>query len=181
MRHGQSQANVEHKIISSVSSAEDAYDLTDQGRQQVGEAGQRTVLTSATVIYASDYARARETAEIMQRALKASAIHLSARLRERNFGDWEGTSTDNYQLVWEQDATEMHANCVETPGEVLERTLGLILALEKQYSDRDILLVSHGDTLQILQCGFHGVSPYAHRSLPHLEVAEIRPVSLLEH
>lgn len=44
--------------------------------------------------------------------------------------------------------------------------------------DKDILLISHGDTLQILQCGFKKVSPYKHRGLVHIEIAEIRRVNL---
>ena len=45
---------------------------------------------------------------------------------------------------------------------------------------RDILLVSHGDTLQILEAGFLRMDPSAHRQLPHLDTAQIRELRLRE-
>jgi broad specificity phosphatase PhoE len=61
---------------------------------------------------------------------------------------------------------------------VLDRVTALIADLERRYSGRDILLVSHGDTLQILQAGFLRMDPARHRSVPHLATAEIRPLRL---
>lgn len=53
-----------------------------------------------------------------------------------------------------------------------------IMDLERRHSGRDILLVSHGDTLQILRAGFLRMSPSQHRSLPELKTAEIRQLRL---
>ena len=63
---------------------------------------------------------------------------------------------------------------------MLDRTTALIADLERRYSGRDILLVSHGDTLQIMQAGFLRMDPSAHRRLPHLDTAEIRQLRLGE-
>jgi len=46
---------------------------------------------------------------------------------------------------------------------VLNRTAAVVAELERRHADRDILLVSHGDTLAILQAGFLGVEPSRHR------------------
>ena len=46
-------------------------------------------------------------------------------------------------------------------------------------SGRDFLLVSHGDTLQILQAGFLRMNPGQHRALPPFEPAEIRRFHLI--
>ena len=48
---------------------------------------------------------------------------------------------------------------VESVSAVLARATAFIIALEQRYSGRDILLVSHGDTLQILQAGFLRMNP----------------------
>jgi broad specificity phosphatase PhoE len=61
---------------------------------------------------------------------------------------------------------------------VLDRVTALVTDLERRYAGRDILLVSHGDTLQILQAGFLRMNPAAHRRLPHLGMAEIRALRL---
>ena len=63
---------------------------------------------------------------------------------------------------------------------VLDRATGLVADLERRYVGRDILLVSHGDTLQILQAGFLRMDPAAHRRLPPLRIAEIRALRLGE-
>ena len=103
-------------------------------------------------------------------------------MRERYFGDWEGSTTGNYARVWAADEANagQTADNVEPVSAVLERTTALITDLERRYSGRDILLVSHGDTLQILTAGFLRMDPSRHRSLPPLETAEIRRLRLKE-
>ena len=61
---------------------------------------------------------------------------------------------------------------------MLDRSTAFIVDLERRYSGRDILLVSHGDTLQILRAGFLRMNPSQHRSLPELKTAEIRRLRL---
>jgi broad specificity phosphatase PhoE len=61
---------------------------------------------------------------------------------------------------------------------VLDRATAFIAQLERRHCGRDVLLVSHADTLQILQAGLSGVDPSRHRSLPHLATAEIRRLRL---
>jgi glucosyl-3-phosphoglycerate phosphatase len=63
---------------------------------------------------------------------------------------------------------------------VLDRATAVIADLERRHSGRDILLVSHGDTLQILQAGLLRIDPSRHRSLPHLATAEFRRLHLTE-
>jgi glucosyl-3-phosphoglycerate phosphatase len=67
---------------------------------------------------------------------------------------------------------------VERAADVLGRATAFIADLERRFAGRDILLVSHGDTLQILQAGFLLMDPSGHRRLPHLETAEIRTLRL---
>ena len=62
---------------------------------------------------------------------------------------------------------------------MLDRSTAFIVDLERRYSGRDILLVSHGDTLQILRAGFLRMNPSQHRSLPELKTAEIRQLRLV--
>jgi broad specificity phosphatase PhoE len=59
---------------------------------------------------------------------------------------------------------------------VVQRTASVVLDLEKQLVDRDIVLVAHGDPLQILQTWFLTVDPRKHRHYPHLNTGEARQV-----
>jgi glucosyl-3-phosphoglycerate phosphatase len=177
MRHGQSKANVENVIVSCIDNDHRGdYGLTDLGRQQALKAAAGSALSGDTVICCSAFARAVQTAQIVSTALGAADAMVSEDLRERCFGDWEGMTSDNYVTVWAADKTspdhsERH---VESASAVLARATAFIIALEQRYSGRKILLVSHGDTLQILQAGFLGMNPGQHRDLPPFEPAEIR-------
>ena len=61
---------------------------------------------------------------------------------------------------------------------VLGRTSALVAELEVEHTGRDILLVAHGDPLQILQTGFLKVNPAEHRGLAPLGTAELRELRL---
>jgi glucosyl-3-phosphoglycerate phosphatase len=177
MRHGQSKANVAGIIVSRIENDRRGdYGLSELGRDQALAATRDCGLPTDTVICSSDFSRARQTAEIVRAQLGASEVAIAESLRERCFGEWEGSSTDNYARVWAADETDPDQadSGVEPAASVLNRTTALIVELERRYSGRDILLVSHGDPLQILQAGFLRIDPSSHRSLPALATAEIR-------
>jgi broad specificity phosphatase PhoE len=184
MRHGQSKANVAGIIVSRIENDRRGdYGLSELGRQQALAAAQGCGLPAGTLIFSSDFSRARQTAETVREQLGAAEVVLAEALRERCFGTWEGSSTDNYARVWAADETGAGqpgagqpgtGSGVEPASAVLDRATALIADLERRYCGRDILLVSHGDTLQILQAGFLRMDPSRHRSLPALATAEIR-------
>ena len=181
MRHAQSKANSCGIIVSRIENDRQGdYGLTEHGRQQALAGAQSCGLPGDTVIYSSDFSRARQTAEVVRAHLGAPEVVIAEALRERRFGHWEGSATGNYARVWAADETDPgHADGdVEPAAAVLDRATAFIAQLERRHRGRDILLVSHGDTLQILQAGFSGVDPSRHRSLPHLATAEIRQLRL---
>ncbi len=116
----------------------------------------------------------------MRAHLGTPEVVIAEALRERCFGDWEGAATGNYARVWAADEVKPRyaGGNVETAAPVLDRSTAFIVDLERRYSGRDILLVSHGDTLQIPQAGFLRMNPSQHRSLPELKTAEIRQLRL---
>lgn len=100
-------------------------------------------------------------------------------LRERFFGVFEGAcpSDSIYDKVWAQDkANEPDSDHfgVESIQNVVSRTTELILDLENTWSDKIIILVSHGDVAQILLSVCAAIDPRFHRSLPHMENCDVR-------
>jgi broad specificity phosphatase PhoE len=182
MRHGQSKANLQNIVISHPENGlHEDFALSELGRKQAKSAATKSLLTDQTVIYCSDFSRALETAHIVQEVLGIPTVHISKKLRERHFGKWEKLDQFNvYQTVWGADRQNANhtQHDVESVNAVLGRATSLILDLEKKYHGKNILLVSHGDILQILQTGFQKSDPAKHRDLPHLEVAEIRELNL---
>jgi broad specificity phosphatase PhoE len=197
MRHGQSKANEAGIIVAAIESDRRGdYGLSELGLRQARAAADACGLPADTVICSSDFARARQTAEIVRARLGAAEVTVAEALRERCFGELEGATVASYARVWEADeahedhedheaneareaeAGAGHAHGVEPAAVVLDRVTALVADLERRYSGRDILLVSHGDTLQILEAGFLRLDPSRHRRLPPLATAEIRELRL---
>jgi probable phosphoglycerate mutase len=182
LRHGESVPNISGVILSDPKKGEkDEHTLTKNGEEQVRRSAQEAraqgLLKENVVIFSSPFSRCRRSAAIAKEVLGVSAeIIFDDRLRERWFGDWEGTGNEHYQKVWDKDILDpdhKDAN-VESTTEVAARVAELIRDLEKRYAGKNILLVSHGDTLQILQTFFDDKPSAAHRELRHLKLAEVR-------
>ena len=63
----------------------------------------------------------------------------------------------------------------------MARVTAVVADYEKRYSAATILLVSHGDALQILQTAFARRDASSHRQLEHLNTAEIRQLSIIDN
>ena len=184
MRHGQSEANVAGIIVSDPQIGCNQFGLTALGQQQVIKSASNTSkLNQDTLIISSDFLRAKNTAETTQKILNTlQPIQYSIALRERFFGELNGKNDSQYQMVWDidQQNPDHQKFNVESANQVVSRISALIMQLEQQYFDlhknvgQKILLVAHGDVLQLLQTWFQNVPASQHRSLPHLETAEIR-------
>ncbi|MDH3634031.1 MAG: phosphoglycerate mutase family protein [Gammaproteobacteria bacterium] len=178
MRHGHSLANQRAIIVSQPENGLDGFGLSDQGRVQVRESLQLIQFPFAnTIIVSSDFCRARESAEIAAHSLDAvEAINLDRRLRERNFGELELTADSGYDDVWKADAEnpDHQVMGVESVNQVMERVTSVIVEYENCCSNTSILLVSHGDALQILETAFARMDGSEHRQLEHLHTAQIR-------
>ena len=158
-------------------------------------------------IFSSDFTRARETASIFAQLLHENKIpllfneddedvfgvKLETRLRERYFGQFNGQSDSHYQDVWDVDCMDAdHTEFdVESVNSVVKRTSDLIIDLETKFdmaaredatNDRlKVILVAHGDVLQILQTAFLRRNGSVHRSLEHLETAGVRELRLQDN
>lgn len=178
MRHGQSQANLQALVVSHPQNGIDGYGLSEQGIVQVRNSVQAdSHLDSNLLIISSDFKRARESAEIAHRLLSCEQpLQFDERLRERDFGDWELTPDSAYERVWAADEInpDNQNRGVESPNQVMQRVTALVYDLEQTVSDTNILIVSHGDALQILQTAFSKQDASNHRLNQHLETAEIR-------
>ena len=185
LRHGWSKANEAGVIVSRIDSgARLEYGLHATGREQASVAGEafRDIVGERPVaILSSDFSRTFQTAKIVAAAVNAD-VEAEPALRERDFGDFELGPNTAYDQVWARDAVDAtHTdNQVEAAAAVLARAAGAVRRVEESAREGHVvLLVSHGDCLQILQTAFAGVDVSAHRSLPHLETCELRRLALL--
>jgi len=159
----------------------DEFGLSQKGeaevRLAVEQALSRDLIPQDMVIVSSPFSRTKMTSEIVREVLGLSDdIIIDDRLRERYFGEFERKTNSHYQKVWDKDLlTPGHKTWgVESTKEVLERTVDLIHSLEAIYKNEHILMVAHGDALQILLTWFTDLPHHRHREVLHLQTAEIR-------
>jgi len=187
LRHGFSEANAIDLVVSHPDHGLGKWGLSELGRAQVTSsveaAAQDGLLDESTEIHTSDFLRARESSDIAQRVLGASYVYLEKGLRERDFGKLELTCLDLYREIWQEDSINPNRGIwgVESATSVMKRTTELVAHLERACRDKTILLVSHGDTLQILQCGFDGLPARAHKDVQPFKAGEIRELRLGGH
>ena len=183
MRHGKSLANDAGIIVSSPEYGLNEWGLATDAAEAVRASVTMSGLGPQTLIYSSDFLRTRQTAELVSEAvgiLTRPKYQLTPALRERFFGVYDMGGDENYQKVWTMDkagAADARATVeagVESTGSVLSRLLGLVGELEHQYKNRDILLISHGDPLNILLTAVTGLPSHRHREILPMNTAEIR-------
>ncbi len=195
LRHGLSVPNERCIIVSSpANGVRPEFGLSDAGKQQVAERvsaiakqmqADGVVDLDGVLFISSPFTRARETAEIVASALKAPSV-VDARLRERNFGSLELQPDSGYENVWREDAAgkdESSSFGAESLSSVWSRVKELLAELPSIASCNSskvkaVVLVAHGDVLQITLAAVAGMELKQHRSLPHMHQAELRGLAL---
>ena len=96
----------------------------------------------------------------------ACEIRLDARLREINFGAWEGLTYDEIKhndpaalAAREADIFTTAAPDGEMLNQLTARVESVVNDLRAQYADQTILIAAHGGPLQILLCLALNLSP----------------------
>lgn len=188
LRHGESTANVQGLIVSLPGPrALTEVGLTATGRAQArdaAEAARAQGLGPDTLVISSDFARARETAEVFAAQLDAGPVRIDQRLRERRFGIHDEGPASAYETVWEADrARRTPEGDVEPVPEVAARVCAAITDAARSAAPSSaaspsaaaqVVLVAHGDILQIALALGEGRDPHDHREVAHLGNAELR-------
>jgi broad specificity phosphatase PhoE len=144
--------------------------LNDVGREQaVRVAGE---LDGVDVVYASDLARARETADIVAARL-GLPVRLDERLRERSFGAWEGKTGPEIEAEF-RDAHARWlagegpgADDAEPFGEFAARVQAFLAEVLAAHPDETVLVVAHGGSIRVIHAFASGLDyVHDHRSIP---------------
>ena len=178
MRHGHSQANEQRLIISSPSRGLDDFGLSVLGEAQLSAVIEQWRWPTPTKVIHSDFLRTTQTA---QRVASAFGLTLEkdAGLRERDFGELEGQADRYYPYIWALDAQDAdHQQYqVEAVSQITKRMCAVIERGERECDGETVLLVSHGDPLQILLTAFANKPLTQHRDPPALAPASITLLS----
>ncbi len=169
VRHGETDWNRDHRWQGYTGPP-----LNNNGRQQARELAAR-LDGDIDAIYASDSDRARETAEIVAETLELP-VHADKRLREVNFGEWEGLTRDEIDRHyagafsrWEACERPSPAG-VEPDEDMAERVLRSLLEIAAGHAGGRVLVVTSGGPIRAAQAHAGGVDQaVARRSLRTIE------------
>ena len=185
MRHGEA-GNSTHKIFDCTDSQK--FGLSEKGREEVKTNASKLRGRHITHVYVSPFTRTRETADIASEILgiPKENIVIDERLRELNFGDFDGTSGLDafYEHRKQLRYTDPFPNG-ESYQDAKNRFGAVLYDLERKYKNTNILIVSHGIGLETLPAVARGVSAEESKRIatkkPHTAEVEEIPFVPLPH
>ncbi|KAL6494876.1 hypothetical protein OROGR_031676 [Orobanche gracilis] len=168
LRHGKSIPNERGLIVSSLENGIlEEYQLASDGVHQARLAGESFLkelkehdidLENVRICY-SPFSRTKHTAKVVASVLNipfedGPQCKVMQDIRERFFGSsYELQSHDKYQEIWDLDEKDpfMQPEGGESVADVVTRLTRALAVMESEFEKCAVLIVSHGDPLQILQ------------------------------
>ena len=136
VRHGETDWNAEGRL-----QGQTDRPLSDYGRRQSQQLAAELADQELDSIYASDLARARETAEVVGERLGLPVV-LDPDLREKDWGTWEGlTAVERDRVEFVGESTQAHQ----------ERILGALRRIGERHPDGRVLVLTHGGSMRRVQ------------------------------
>lgn len=151
-RHGQTQYNIEVRIC-----GKSDVMLTEKGISQAYELADRMAGKKIDLIISSPLIRAKTTADIVGERIGADVI-VDERLAERDYGAIDGTyeGTPGFMDKWVQ------FGYVYPEGEsllrVVQRVYNFIDDLKEKYSNKTVMVISHGGVCRVINSYFKSLS-----------------------
>jgi broad specificity phosphatase PhoE len=164
VRHGATQLTAENRFSGAV-----GVDLSDEGRFQAAQLGDRLRHEGIGALYCSPLSRTLETADIIGKAVGLQPESRDG-LREISHGRWEGLTRaeveaqfgDEY-ASWEEDPFTFAPEGGESGVAVLARALPVIREIVTRHAGERVLVVSHKATIRILLSSLLGFDARGYR------------------
>ena len=161
-RHGESDWNEEQRWQGHADRP-----LTELGRAQARALAERLAEVPLAAIYASDLARAHDTARAVA-ARKGMRVIARADLREVDVGSWSGRTRDEVEA---QDPDGLHRWLEGAKGweggeayeEMAARVVAAVREIGAAHRGERVLVVSHGGPLRAVHARALGMELHAHR------------------
>ena len=151
VRHGQTNYNIANKVC-----GKSDVELTDLGKQQAKKASEQLQDIALDLIFASPLKRAYTTAKIINKNHQLP-IHQDQRIQEINFGKFEGV-VNNEEFQYYKQNHALHYPEGESLFQVVHRVYSFLEELEKNYPDKNILVVCHGGIVRVIHSYFYDMT-----------------------
>ncbi|MDD3887508.1 MAG: histidine phosphatase family protein [Patescibacteria group bacterium] len=150
VRHGESEKNT----LDVKSCSLDKFPLTEKGRREVNELTKK-IKDRIDLIITSPVLRARETADILNKKFNVKIV-IDPLVSEYDYGEWNDRTKkellendEDYRRYRRMQPGEERYNFKlgrtgESRKEIVERVRKFVEKIKNEYSDKNILIVSHG-------------------------------------
>jgi len=157
VRHGETNWNRDRRFQGQADPG-----LNRTGREQARALADELAGEPIVAIYASDLARARETAEIIGESVAAPVV-LDRELREIDVGEWQGLTWPEVEERYPEGVRRWHerghgwesGETYEALGERVGAALGRIAA---EHPEGRVVIVAHGGTVRSVRAFVEGRS-----------------------
>lgn len=151
VRHGETNVNLENKINSLNND-----DLNDNGVMQAKKLAKLIEKIEYDFIISSPLVRTKHTAELIN--IKNKNIIYDNRMIERDAGIFTKTSLENIDSEdwWNLNPKEDYKDA-ETVKNVLQRVYEFLDEIKQKYSNKKIVIVTHGGVSKTISCYFKGI------------------------
>lgn len=137
--------------------------LNDVGLAQAHLLSDYLVRRNIAAVYSSDLQRARVTAEIIAEPL-GLPVHRSIMLREINYGEWEGLTSEDISNrygelyhKWISNAADIQIPGGETFRGMLNRSMAEFTKITDAHEDENIAVVAHKSVNRVIICQLLGM------------------------
>jgi broad specificity phosphatase PhoE len=164
VQHAETAWNVERRY-----QGDTDIPLNERGRRQAARLGLRLARESIDTAIASDLGRAWDTASAIAK-VRALSVQAEPRLRELNFGAWEGMTYARIRAAepaalaaWEADPERVSPPGGERLTELAARVQSFLDQFQRDDGEakQTVLLVGHRGSLGVLLCLALGLPPRA--------------------
>lgn len=152
IRHGQTEWNVLKKMQGLAD-----IPLNNKGIEQANEVKKKINELDIDIIYCSPLIRAKQTAEIINTDKRLDII-IDDKIKERDYGEFEGINkkTFNYNDFWAYKKNIKYKKA-ENIQDFFERVNTFIEELRNNYSNKNVLVVTHAGVLKAIECNINGI------------------------
>jgi len=151
IRHGEIPSNIKRTYAGRSNEG-----LTELGIEQAGETAAKLVSSNVDALYSSPIQRARQTSEIIGRAIHKD-FQIDNAFRELEMGPWEGMSEtfiagqypDEWH-TWQTRPADLKLQGRETLDDLLKRVLSGVQGIYNSYPDKTVAVVTHVAIIRVL-------------------------------
>jgi 2,3-bisphosphoglycerate-dependent phosphoglycerate mutase len=151
VRHGETDWNATGRI-----QGHSDTPLNAAGHEQARRVARRLAREPVQALYSSDLARAFQTATAIGHTLGLPVV-TSPRLRERQYGVWEGLTAAEIQARFPEQFAEWRARSTdfappqgESRSQLLTRALAELQAIARRHAREVVVVVTHGGFCYVL-------------------------------